>query len=366
MRQTDIDTSTRCMELLHATDPDRYRPALERADGYLTGIAGADGGFPTWVNGDAPDLDMTAGAILALAPRAAQYGQLLTRALDFVLNAQHENGTFDRSWTVSESSAILRAVDALHAIPVADAGLAARIAAATARSLARLTTTQHADGGWGRLPDDPSDVLSAAQAVSVLARHGDPLSVSRAVAYLLAQQEADGGFTLPPDQVGPRPLPFDYPVLTDIHSLFALSAARLPAVNTWPGPSRASPAGWSALQASLQGVLLTPEQAAYEQARLLVNQRFDGRRPQAIAYPADVHDVVACIDFARTSRIPLALRSGGHSYAGYSTGPGLVLDTSSLNSTAVSGGQAVLGAGVKGGQAHHALAAAGAGLPLGR
>ncbi|WP_181861141.1 FAD-binding oxidoreductase [Streptomyces diacarni] len=127
-----------------------------------------------------------------------------------------------------------------------------------------------------------------------------------------------------------------------------------------------SDADWSALQAGMRGVLLRPEQAAYEQARLLVNQRFDGIRPQAIAYPADVHDVVECVHFAKAGRIPLALRSGGHSYAGYSTGPGLVLDVSSLNSTAVNGGEALFGAGVKGLQAHQALAAAGAGLPLGR
>ncbi|MGW5135663.1 terpene synthase family protein [Streptomyces sp. NPDC004135] len=366
MRQTDVDTTTRCMEFLHAAGPDRYREALDRASTYLCGIAGPDSGFPTWVSGDAPDLDMTAGAVLALAPRAAEHEQLLTAALDFVLNAQHDDGTFERSWTVSESSVILRAVDALHAIPVTDAGLAARIAAATARSLARLVRTQHADGGWGQLPDDPSDVLSTAQAVPVLARHGDPISVSRAVSCLLGKQDADGGFTAPPDQVGPRPLPFDYPVLADLHTLSALRAARLAAAGTRPTPSRAPRADWSALEASLQGVLLTPEQAAYEQARLLVNQRFDDSRPQAIAYPADVHDVVACVDFAHTSGVPLALRSGGHSYAGYSTGPGLVLDTSSLNSTAVGGGRAVFGAGVKGGQAHHALAAAGAGLPLGR
>ncbi|MGW0512806.1 FAD-binding oxidoreductase [Streptomyces olivaceoviridis] len=113
-------------------------------------------------------------------------------------------------------------------------------------------------------------------------------------------------------------------------------------------------------------MLLTPELAAYEQARLLVNQRFDDSRPQAIAYPADVHDVAECVNFARFSRVPLALRSGGHSYAGYSTGPGLVLDTSSLNSTSICGGRARFGAGIKGGQAHLALAAAGAGLPLGR
>ncbi|WP_333772584.1 terpene synthase family protein [Streptomyces sp. IBSBF 3136] len=375
MRQTDVDTTTRCMEFLHAAGPDRYHEALEKATDYLTDIAGPDGGFPTWVSGDSPDLDMTAGAILALAPRAAHHERLLTGALDFVLSAQQSDGTFERSWTISESSAILRAVDALHAIPVTSSALATRIAAATVRSVTRLIATQNPDGGWGQLPDDPSDVLSTAQAVPVLARHGDPLSVSRAVIYLLKQQDPDGGFTSPPDQVGPRPLPFDYPVLTDIHTLSALRSARVPAVparrtpSATSAPSRASAASgakWSALEAGIHGVLLRPEQAAYEQARLLVNQRFDHIRPQAIAYPADVHDVVECVNFARTSRVPLALRSGGHSYAGYSTGPGLVIDVSSLNSVGVGGGRARFGAGVKGMQAHQALAAAGAGLPLGR
>ncbi|MEU6718399.1 prenyltransferase/squalene oxidase repeat-containing protein [Nonomuraea sp. NPDC046802] len=225
MRQTDVDTTTRCMEFLHAADPIRHREALEKATRYLTGIADPGGGFPTWVRGDAPDLDMTAGAILALAPQAARHERLLVGAVEFVLNAQLSDGTFERSWTVSESSAILRALDALHAIPAATTGLAARIAAATARSVARLVETQNPDGGWGRLPDDPSDVLSTAQAVPVLARHGDPLSVHRAVTYLLDQQDPDGGFTSVPDQVGPRPLPFDYPVLTDIHTLSALRRA---------------------------------------------------------------------------------------------------------------------------------------------
>ncbi|MEU2339850.1 FAD-binding protein [Streptomyces sp. NPDC013172] len=76
--------------------------------------------------------------------------------------------------------------------------------------------------------------------------------------------------------------------------------------------------------------------------------------------------MVECVNFARTSSVRLALRSGGHCYAGYSTGPGLVLDVSSLNAAAVGGGRAEFGAGVKGMQAHLALAAAGAGLPLGR
>ncbi|MEV6380494.1 FAD-binding protein [Streptomyces sp. NPDC051773] len=377
MRQTDVDTTTRCMEFLHATDPHRYRGTLERATRYLTDLAGPDGGFPTWVRGDTADLDMTAGVVLALAPRAAQHERLLNGALGFVLDAQQPDGTFERSWTVSESSAILRAVDALHAVPAVSADLTTRIAAATTRSMTRLAMTQNPDGGWGQLPDDPSDVLSTAQAVPVLARHGDPVCVSRAVTYLLKQQDTDGGFTAPPDQVGPRPLPFDYPVLADIHTLSALRSARVPAITTPCTPAASgtpeqprrpgrSGSDWSALESGMRGVLLRPEQAAYEQARLLVNQRFDSIRPQAIAYPADVHDVVECVNFARTNRVPLALRSGGHSYAGYSTGPGLVLDVASLNSASAESGQARFGAGVKGQQAHLALAATGAGLPLGR
>ena len=55
-----------------------------------------------------------------------------------------------------------------------------------------------------------------------MARYGDRLAVHRGIAYLLSQQLPDGRFTSIPDQVGPRPLPFDYPVLASIHSLPAL------------------------------------------------------------------------------------------------------------------------------------------------
>ncbi|GAQ72981.1 putative FAD-linked oxidoreductase YvdP [Streptomyces turgidiscabies] len=377
VRQTDVDTAARCMEFLHALDAHRYRRHLRRGAAYLAATAGPDGGFPTWLEGDEPDLDMTAGAVIALAPFGEEYAPLVATATGFVLDAQHADGTWTPSWTVSEPSVILRAVDALHAardVPGIDR---TRTAAATARAVARLTSTQQVDGGWGPTPGGDSDALSTAQAMTVVARYGPPHAASTATAHLLARQDEFGRFPAPPDQVGPRPLPFDFPVVADLHALTALHHAgalaapdhRIPAGT--PGtahrkPSGTSDPGCSALESSMRGVLLRPEQAAYEQARLLVNQRFDDIRPQAIAYPADVQDVVECVNFARTGRIPLALRSGGHSYAGYSTGPGLVLDVSSLNTATVGGGQALFGAGVKGGQAHLALAAAGAGLPLGR
>ncbi len=294
---------------------------------------------------------------------------MVAGAVDFVLDSQLPDGTFERGWTVSESSAIQRVLDALHVVRPVDPAVADRITEATRRAVDRLATTQHADGGWGQQAGSRSDVLSTAQALPILARPGERSDAARGLAYLVAHQEDDGGFVAPPDQVGPRPLPFDFPVLTDIHTLTALNrtrdlldAARPRAVRR--GSTNGS--DWSALAAGLKGVLLRLEQAAYEQARLLVNQRFDGIRPQAIAYPAAVEDVVECVNFARQRRIPLTLRSGGHSYAGYSTGVGLVLDVSSLNSAVVGAGRAEFGAGVKGMQAHLALAAAGAGLPLGR
>ncbi|MFJ2624825.1 FAD-binding protein [Streptomyces sp. NPDC087532] len=378
MSQTDLDTTTRCMEFLQASAPERYASRLRRATRYLEAMAGPDGGFPTWVSSDAPDLDMTAGALLALAPTGRHHA-LLTRSAGFVLDAQRPDGTFERSWTISESSGILRTLNALHAVPQPSASLAARIAEATAGAVSHLTAVQNADGGWGRQNNDSSDVLSTAQAVPVLARHGNHACARRGISYLLAHQDSDGGFTSVPDQTGPRPLPFDFPVLASLHTLPALlTAASLTQDPATPSPCSAthrrirsssrtpSTVDWSALDVRMSGTLLEPHDAGYEQARLVVNQRYDDVHPQAVAYPATAEDVAACVTFARERGVQLTIRSGGHSYAGYSTGPGLVVHLRELNSITVGDGRVRLGAGTLGMAAHTALAASGAGLPLGR
>lgn len=376
MIQTDLDTTTRCVEFLRAADPGRYASHLERATRYLLTMAGPTGGFPTWVSGDAPDLDMTAGAVIALAPAQARCGEVLHRAVEFILDAQESDGTFERSWTISEPSGILRALDALHAVPGLSARLRERVATATARALAHLASTQNGDGGWGQCQQAPSDVLSTAQAVPALARYGDGQMAHRGIDYLLSRQNADGGFTSVPDQTGPRPLPFDFPVLATIHTLSALHSGVALGPRTIPqrprvprrrsaGSSQRGP-NWSALGARMQGLLLEPHDVGYEQGRLLVNQRFDDVRPQAIAYPGTAADVTECVRFAKSNGIEPAIRSGGHSYAGYSTGPGLIVNLRALNSLTVGDGTVRMGAGTMGMQAHTALAAAGAGLPLGR
>ncbi|MET9678499.1 prenyltransferase/squalene oxidase repeat-containing protein [Streptomyces sp. NPDC006482] len=183
---------------------------------------------------DHPDLDMTAGAVLALAPYGQDHHRLVTTATRFVLDAQHPDGAFTPSWTLSESSVILRAIDALTAARTLPAADLVRIDGAIARAAARLIATQQPDGGWGHTPNSDSDPLSTAQALTVVARHGPPHVTAAAGAHLLGRQGDDGSFPSPPDQVGPRPLPFDYPVVADIHELTALDRISGPPLETWP------------------------------------------------------------------------------------------------------------------------------------
>jgi FAD/FMN-containing dehydrogenase/Fe-S oxidoreductase len=50
--------------------------------------------------------------------------------------------------------------------------------------------------------------------------------------------------------------------------------------------------------------------------------------PQAVVYPRDEHDVVACVEAARAAGSSVTARGGGTSIAGNAVGPGLVLDFS--------------------------------------
>ena len=95
--------------------------------------------------------------------------------------------------------------------------------------------------------------------------------------------------------------------------------------------------------------------------------RFDGIRPGAVARCKTAQDVRACLDFARRNGIPIHARSGGHSYAGWSTGPGLVIDVSPMNQVSVNAGSTVaaIGAGTKLIDIYNELAVHGRTLPGG-
>lgn len=130
-------------------------------------------------------------------------------------------------------------------------------------------------------------------------------------------------------------------------------------------PPPSGPPDWSRLASSMEGSLVLPDDDGYDTARLLYNTRFDDIRPAAVARCASADDVVECVRFARDSGVALVPRSGGHSYAGWSTGTGLVIDTGPIAAIHPGRGQAVIGSGARLVDVYATLGAAGVGVPAG-
>ncbi len=72
------------------------------------------------------------------------------------------------------------------------------------------------------------------------------------------------------------------------------------------------------LREQVRGEIITPEDAAYDEARRVYNAMID-RRPRVIVRCAGVDDVVAAVNFARESGLAIAVRGGSHSVPGFGT-----------------------------------------------
>ncbi|MFI6686542.1 FAD-binding oxidoreductase [Streptomyces sp. NPDC050485] len=115
------------------------------------------------------------------------------------------------------------------------------------------------------------------------------------------------------------------------------------------------------------GAVVTPDDARYDTARRLWNDRFD-YRPRAIVYPSCEQETAAALVYVRDHGIPFRIRSGGHNSEGFSgLDDGFVIDVSRLASLAVNSDRtrAVLGPGVLLGEAYAALWSHGGTIPAG-
>ncbi len=88
---------------------------------------------------------------------------------------------------------------------------------------------------------------------------------------------------------------------------------------------------WAELAQRLTGKLLRPGDPDFSRFAAPNNLRYRAVVPAGIAQCANAADVSAAILWAREYGMPLIARSGGHSYGGYSTTNGLMIDTRKLN-----------------------------------
>jgi FAD/FMN-containing dehydrogenase len=118
----------------------------------------------------------------------------------------------------------------------------------------------------------------------------------------------------------------------------------------------------------IRGQVIRRGAAGFARAAHVYNQRFDGVLPALIARPLDASDVSTAVEWGVSNGVPFRARSGGHSYAGYSTlSGGMVLDLRELRriSVDVRGRTATIGAGSQLIDVYAALAGHGVTIPAG-
>ena len=101
-----------------------------------------------------------------------------------------------------------------------------------------------------------------------------------------------------------------------------------------------------------KGKVITPADAEYDETRQVFYGGID-KKPSAIIKVANAEDIQKAIAFAEDQNLELAIRSGGHSPAGYSTTDGgVVIDLRDLRAIEVDEGNKTVwaGAGLKAGE----------------
>jgi FAD/FMN-containing dehydrogenase len=129
----------------------------------------------------------------------------------------------------------------------------------------------------------------------------------------------------------------------------------------------AEPADLTTFAECLRGTLVRPGDDAYEPDSQVWNMAHQGS-PVAIVRAADAGDVATAVQFARSNDLEIAVRSGGHSLAGHSSGNGvLVIDLRDLRGLHIDAAQrlAWAGAGLTAGEYTTAASAHGLATPFG-
>ncbi len=132
--------------------------------------------------------------------------------------------------------------------------------------------------------------------------------------------------------------------------------------------SKPSDTDLTALARKLNGTIFRPGQAKYEQLRKGYAAKYDAH-PALVVHPVNPQDIQVTLTFARVHHLPIAVRCGGHNYAGYSTcDGGVVVDMSGFRAMTMAADKshARLGGGMLCGAVEIETARAGVATVLGQ
>jgi len=89
------------------------------------------------------------------------------------------------------------------------------------------------------------------------------------------------------------------------------------------------------LRRAIEGEVITPGHAAYDEARLLWNALHD-RRPAVVVRPTTALEVATAVSFAREHELETSVKAGGHSHPGMTGLPGgLLIDLKAMRGVTV-------------------------------
>jgi FAD/FMN-containing dehydrogenase len=112
---------------------------------------------------------------------------------------------------------------------------------------------------------------------------------------------------------------------------------------------------WRSLERAIDGDVVLPGSPPYENRRQPFNARYRYVAPAAVVSCTTAQDVSETISFLMPQGLDVAIRSGGHSFAGHSTTRGVLVDVGAMHSVSVSGDLVTVGAGATLGDVYEAL-----------
>ncbi|GAA3447381.1 FAD-binding oxidoreductase [Planomonospora venezuelensis] len=135
-------------------------------------------------------------------------------------------------------------------------------------------------------------------------------------------------------------------------------ASAAPPLRPSPVPPPVDEAAWRALGRALGpgADLYRPRANAYDRLAAPWNLRYADVLPAGIVACAGTADVQAALRWATAHDMPLAARSGGHNYAGYSTTTGLLISLRRIDGVQARGRRLLVGGGATNSDVHRARA----------